>query len=70
MDCPFNCTMIPKGKWVLCVCAIPFNSLSLSFQQNRNHIMPFQCIICLQPLISSGDHPAVIPCGHVYHKSW
>ncbi|CAO3614440.1 unnamed protein product [Mucor fragilis] len=31
--------------------------------------MPFQCIICLQPLISSGDHPAVIPCGHVYHKS-
>ncbi|KAL7318089.1 hypothetical protein PS15m_004355 [Mucor circinelloides] len=31
--------------------------------------MPFQCIICLQPLIASGDHPAAIPCGHVYHKS-
>ncbi|GAN09073.1 conserved hypothetical protein [Mucor ambiguus] len=30
--------------------------------------MPFQCIICLQPLITSGDHPAVIPCGHVYHR--
>ncbi|KAL9540749.1 hypothetical protein MBANPS3_009516 [Mucor bainieri] len=30
--------------------------------------MPFQCIICLQPLLASGDHPAVIPCGHVYHK--
>ncbi|KAG2212162.1 hypothetical protein INT46_005997 [Mucor plumbeus] len=26
--------------------------------------MPFQCIICLQPLIASGDHPAAIPCGH------
>ncbi|KAK4520220.1 uncharacterized protein ATC70_008351 [Mucor velutinosus] len=31
--------------------------------------MPFQCIICLQPLIAGGDHPAAIPCGHVYHKS-
>ncbi|KAL0140791.1 hypothetical protein V8B55DRAFT_1510462 [Mucor lusitanicus] len=31
--------------------------------------MPFQCIICLQPLIASGDHPAALPCGHVYHKS-
>ncbi|KAG1106654.1 hypothetical protein G6F42_016663 [Rhizopus arrhizus] len=31
--------------------------------------MAFQCIICLQPLIASGDQPAAIPCGHVYHKS-
>ncbi|KAI8647443.1 hypothetical protein BD408DRAFT_439272 [Parasitella parasitica] len=31
--------------------------------------MPFQCIICLQPLLASGDHAATIPCGHVYHKN-